>query len=160
MNKINLLFAMLLIVIATTLPSCEKGATGPAGANGTVNISSNIYTVTPGSWSYVPPGGYVTSVADPAITNANTDGIEVFISYNSTSWSGLPISTVVNSGDEMSYTYMNGQMIFEYGYTSAPTDTLYFKIVVISPTVMKQHPNTNWNDYDQIQSIIDAQRSN
>src|SRR5271166_5290537 len=89
-------------IIAVTLSSCQKGDTGPAGTNGTngvANISTNIYSITPGSWSAVS-GGYGVNISDASIASANSDGIDVFISQTSGQWIGLPLSNFLTSGDE------------------------------------------------------------
>ncbi|NNM95563.1 MAG: hypothetical protein HKL88_08925 [Bacteroidia bacterium] len=146
--------------IAVTLFACkgDTGPAGPAGTNGVANISSNIYTVSPGSWSNPSAGLYNYVASDASITNANTDGIEVFMSGNNTNWFGLPLTNVFANPDELFFMYINGQITFEYDGSSAPATTQYFKVVVIPPAVMKQHPRTNWKNWSEVSAIIQAQK--
>jgi len=84
MKTTNFLALFSAIAIALSFNSCTKdGATGPAGANGTnglngingtngvANISSNIYSITPGSWSNPQTGEYIVNIVDDSIKNAN-----------------------------------------------------------------------------------------
>ena len=148
-----------MAILALTVSSCQKGDTGPAGSagtngtngtNGVANITSAIYPVTPGSWSNPSTDVYTVSYTNSAISDANHDGIEVFISTNGSIWFGLPSTNLISSGDNVEFNYSNGQIEFLYIFTSAPTSTLDFKVVVIPPAIMKQHPNTNWSDYNNV----------
>lgn len=154
---------MAIGIIAATFSACSKGDTGatgpqgPAGANGVANISSNIYSITPGSWSNPQTGEYAVKFADNAISNANTDGIEVFISTDGNTWSGLPTTNLLVNGDQMVYIYENGQITLGYFNSSAPSNTIDLKVVVIPPSQLNLHPNTDWNDYSQVNAIIQAE---
>src|ERR1700744_1747901 len=100
---------MAIAIVAVTFSACSKGDTGaagpqgPAGANGVANISSNVYSVTPGSWSNPNAGEYVVKITDNAVSNANADGIEAFLSTDGNTWLGLPASNLLVSGDQMEY---------------------------------------------------------
>jgi hypothetical protein len=154
---------MAIAIIAATFSACSKGDTGatgpqgPAGTNGVTNISSNIYSITPGSWSNPKTGQYVVNIADNAISNANTDGIEVFISTGGNTWLGLPVTNLLVNGDQMEYVYENGQIVLGYFNSSAPSNTIDLKVVVIPPAQLNLHPNTNWNDYSQVNAIMQAE---
>jgi len=168
-------FLITAAIIATIFTSCSKGdtgatgPTGPAGTNGTngangtngtngvANISSNIYSVTPGDWSSVGTDAYGVNITDASIANANTDGIEVFVSTNGTLWFGLPLNNFLVNGDEMVYEYQNGEIALGYFYSSAPTSTIDLKVVVIPPSIYVQYPNTNWNDYSQVSAIVQTE---
>lgn len=150
-------------IIAATFSACSKGdtgATGPAGANGAngvANISSNIYSITPGDWSNPQSGEYVVNISDNSIASANTDGIEVFVSTNGNLWLGLPSTNLLVNGDQMEFAYENGQITLAYLNSSAPTSTLNLKVVVIPPAELNLHPNTNWNDYSQVNAIMQSE---
>jgi hypothetical protein len=154
---------MGIAIIAATFSACSKGDTGaagpqgPAGTNGVANISSNIYSITPGSWSNPKTGEYAVKFTDNAISNANTDGIEVFISTDGNTWLGLPITNSLVNGDQMAYIYENGQITLVYLYSSAPANTVDLKVVVIPPAQLNLHPNTNWNDYSQVNTIMQTE---
>jgi len=152
---------LMAIGIIAAFAGCAKdGATGPTGTNGTngvANISSNVYSITPGDWSNPQTGEYLVSITDASIGDANTDGIEVFISTNGTTWLGLPTNNLLVNGDQMEFAYQNGAIILDYLYSSAPTSTLDLKVVVIPPAEINLHPNTNWNDYSQVNAIMQAE---
>jgi len=171
MKTTKFLTLFMSMGIALLFNSCSKdGAAGPAGANGTngingtngangvANISSNIFSITPGSWSNPQTGQYIINFNDDSIKNASKDGIEFFVSTNSTLWLGLPTSNLLANGDQMEYAYQNGQMTLIYLNSSAPSSTIDLKVVVIPPAELLLHPNTNWNDYTQLSNIIQSER--
>lgn len=156
MKKLNVLFSSMGL-IALLFTSCQKGATGPAGAagaNGVANISSTITSITPGSWSNPATGEYIVKVTNAAIANADNDGIEVFISTSTGLYLGLPATNILTNGDQMEFAYQTGAISLLYLNSTAPTSAINLKVVVIPPAIMKQHPNTNWNDYSQIEEIM------
>ncbi|HXP52409.1 MAG TPA: hypothetical protein VN922_20820, partial [Bacteroidia bacterium] len=63
------------------------------------------------------------------------------------------------SGDQMEFAYQTGSASLIYLNSSAPASTINLKVVVIPPAAMIAHPNTNWNDYNQVKAIIDAQNT-
>ncbi|HTB05810.1 MAG TPA: hypothetical protein VK806_02570 [Bacteroidia bacterium] len=165
MKRKTILNTMMAIGIALMLNGCAgkdgaPGATGPAGANGVANITSNVYPITPGSWSNPGTGEYAVNISDASITDATNDGVEVFISTNGTLWLGLPATNLLVNGDQMEFAYQTGQVSLIYLNSSAPSNTVSLKVVTIPPAIMKQHPNTNWKDYSQVQSIINSQNAN
>lgn len=142
------------MAVSIALSSCTKeGATGPQGANGVANISTNIYEITPSMWSWVGVGTYPTcSITVTAITNSNADDVEVFASdyTDNGDWGQL--------GTEYQFGYTNGIVNIVYNSTSQePIWNAYFKVVVIPPSIYVSHPNTNWSDYSQVKAIIDVE---
>ncbi len=147
-----------------TGPTGPTGPTGTAGTNGTngvANIHDTIYTITPGLWQS-SGNDFVIVFNNPYITNFNTDEVDAYSNGSSTAnWIALPAFNIFATGDEESFGYNNGTFTFIYaGASSAPSKTYYVKVVVIPPSVMNQHPNTNWHDYRQVLAIIDAEKSN
>lgn len=162
-NKI--LTITMAIAIAITFLSCSKGEQGTPGINGTngvANISTNIYTINTGQWinGGLPVWSY--TVSDDAITNSNTDAVEVYFSTdNAGDWAGMPFSNAFYTGDELIYDYGNNgvssNVLINYLYNSAPPQTIYIKVVTIPPSIMVKYPNTNWHNYSQVQAIIESQ---
>ncbi|MBS1647830.1 MAG: hypothetical protein JST67_10865 [Bacteroidetes bacterium] len=144
---------------ALIFSSCQKGATGPqgpAGTNGAANISSSIYTITPGTWSAGIMGGYTASFSDASITNPDKDAIQVYVSgVSSGYWLAIPGSNLFSNGDNMTYSYISGQIALDYyGVTSAPSSTIYAKVVVIPPTQRRAHPHVNYNNYNEVKAVF------
>ena len=156
-------FLLTTALIAAIFSSCSKGDTGPAGpagtngTNGVANISSNIFSITPGSWSNPQTGEYLINISDGSITDASTDGVEVFISTDGTTWLGLPTTNLLVNGDQMEFAYQNGQISLLYLNSSTPSSTIDLKVVIIPPAVMISHPHTNWNNYSEVNVIMKSE---
>jgi hypothetical protein len=150
--KISLFVMLLGVVIASCSKTGPAGPTGPAGANGVANITTTTFTVTPGQWNTITAGAsYQTMLSVSALTNANTDNIEVSATGNmSAGWGILPVSNLIYNGDEMAIVYRNGQVEVDYFYSSAPTVTVYFKVSVIPPAMIHQHPGLTKNQIIQL----------
>jgi len=138
----NLKTLILIAAIAVLFNSCAKdgapGATGPAGANGTngtngnANVTYQTFTITPGSWSGTS-GIFSSLQNDAGIIDATKDLVDVDVSTNQSTFFGCPISSYLAGGDDLSYAFKNGQITFIYLNSTAPTQTLYFKVTVIPP---------------------------
>jgi hypothetical protein len=116
-----------------TGPAGPTGATGATGANGSGNIKTVIYTVTVSDWTAVT-GGYGVELSDNYIADADSDNVDVALSFNPTgTWIGMPITNVETTGDQLIFEYANSVVTLYYFYTAAPTQTLYFKLTVIPP---------------------------
>ncbi len=116
------------------------GATGATGANGTANIKTNIYPVTSSGWTTISAGAsYKVVFADANISDADSDAVSVAVgSAANGPWLEIPTINIVNSGDQMVFGYQNNQASVIYLYTSAPSSTLYFKVTVIPPALIKK----------------------
>jgi len=150
----------ILVLLSATLlfTACKKQEpTPPAGV---VGLSSNIYTVTPAAWGLSGLNGQEAAfITDTWLNDPINDGVEVFVSgYPDGKWMGMPASNLVQTGDYVEYLYSNQQIEIVYDGTPSPGINLYIKVVVIPPAIMKQHPNTNWKDYDQVEALIEAQK--
>ncbi len=169
MKTTKFLTAVMAIGIAATFFACTKGdtgATGPQGpaatngingANGVANIKDSIYTIYTYNWLTETNGFYVV-LDNFHLTSSTTDGVEVFFSEEDVTWQGLPESYAIVPGDNLQYQYDNLWIQLNYYYASKPTITIYCKVVVIPPSVMAQHPNTNWKNYSEVQAIIKSQK--
>ena len=131
-----------ILLIAISFASCTKeGATGPAGATGATgatgnaNVESGTISVTPGSWTTVTAGSlYSCAITDNNITNVNADDISVSVATGSNSnFIQLPGNNILSGGDSFDVIDQNGEVIIYYFNTSAPTQSLNFKVTVIPP---------------------------
>jgi len=167
MNTKNYSFYLLLCIIWV---SCSKdGAIGPQGPqgqqgntgnNGVANISIRIFTIGQGQWSNIGGGEFEYGYIDSAITNADSDAVEVFDQeeVDPNAYTPLPYSNFYASGDLLTYDYaIHGVDIF-YFYSYAPNFPVTIKIVVIPPAIMIKHPNTNWRDYGEVSTIFNSQK--
>lgn len=135
-------------------PAGPTGSTGPAGS-GVANISINIYHIPPTAWS-AASGSYSVTISDASITNADSDAVEASIGSGTGTWIALPTVNIINSGDNIGFSYLNRLVTLNYIYSSAPSIDMYLKVIVIPPAIMKQHPNVDWKDYSQAEAIING----
>jgi len=170
MEKVRFIKAVAIAVIAIALYSCkgDTGPAGPAGVNGnTANVSVYTFTVTPGSWS--TNSSYPWEI-DCSLTTGviNTSGaMECYYSADSVNFLQLPwISNGNTPYYEQSWVYntIGGVSVRWYNIAANPTTAptappkAYFKVVSIPPSVIKQNPNVNWNDWHDISSVLVAER--
>ena len=158
MKKSKFLTTILATAIAITFYSC-KGDTGPAGlagANGAAHINVTICTVTT-AWTAIA-GGYEVSFIVPEITDATNDMVVVYSEFANNDYVPLPQNNVLVSGDNLTFTYTVGSILFDYQGSGNPSGGI-FKVVVVPPAAMNLHPNTNWHDYSQVNAIIEMQNA-
>lgn len=160
-------------VIAIALAGCAgkdgaPGATGPQGPQGNANVIDHTFPIISTDWSFSLPGYYWVQFIDNDITQSilNTGSVEVFVNYNTGSWNNLPYTEVISPSltgiwslnealntMQINYTYSD-QINHNDPNTEYTASTIYFKIVCIAGPVMKKHPNTNWHNYNEVESII------
>jgi hypothetical protein len=154
MRKTIILGMFALIVL--TFGACTKakdgapGATGPTGANGVANISSQIISVTPGSWSSSGSGFWSYSVYESDITNSDLDAVMVYYYAGSSQYLAMPISGAFVSGDNLTFSFLPNQINLLYINATAPTTTTSYRVVVIPPALIK--PNVDYKNYSAVQS--------
>lgn len=170
--------------------SCSKGDTGPpgpqgaqgtAGINGSANIISTTYTVTTSVVSkdteslWTPVGSptyhWVAGFAD---TNIMISSLDVILAYWSTGygadWNALPVTSLINNNDEMSYRYNNDSISFTYytggapytkypGYpaTSPAFGSILFKVLIVPPGLAINYPDVNWKNASQVTALPEIQ---
>ena len=151
----NIGMVMLMSITAILFNGCKgkDGAPGATGPAGNANVHSGTVSVTPGSWSNPQTGEYTAAFSDPSLTNATVDGVEAFISPDGVTWLAIPQTSLLVNGDNMSYAYQNGAVTFIYLYTSAPTVTVYLKVVVIPPA-LRTNPNVNYKNYESLKKAF------
>lgn len=165
MKKRTILNAMMAVGIAVALSGCAgkdgaDGAPGPAGANGVANISSYNYAIQPSDWAPVSSNQWsATSVNQNLPT---TDLVEAFYSTDNASFFPMPQTSIWVTGDNLTFGYKTGSYI-EFFYTNAGTSvvppvTVYINAFDVPPAVMKQNPNTHWNNYSEVHAIMQVQK--
>jgi hypothetical protein len=170
-----------ILAIAAIVASCSKGDTGPAGPIGTTgatgisgvaNINTSIYIVSALSTPWVattssPTYNWVAACVDTNITANNVDAVVVYWNNNiNEGWMPLPVPSLINQGDQMSYRYNDDSVSFTY-YTggtavAAPSSysnyaTIYFKVAVIPPALQLKYPGTNWKDAAEVATLPEVQ---
>ncbi len=159
--KNSMLLVLALVTIMLTFNSCRKGDTGPQGPTGNANVIGTN-TITVSSWN-ASGHNWTADLLTNAITPDIVDygSVQVFIQYGN-EWWALPDINGVNVT----------QFGFSDGYVSLlnsntdDTQALYpgvqtFRIVIISSSNAKAHPDMNWNNYEEIKqtySIIELKK--
>jgi hypothetical protein len=157
--KTKTMLTAMALVIAMTFFACkgDTGAAGPAGTNGTANISNSTATISPGEWNNPSSGFYEVGLSVSAITDYNNDDVQCYIQTSSGGgWFALPQTSFLTNGDDMTFDVVSGGVNILYLNSSAPTITLAFRAVVIPPTeVAKMKANkVDLNDYNQVNAYI------
>ncbi len=157
MKKIALILLAATMVIFN---SCTKtGPQGPAGPQGNANVrGSDPFTVT--SWAFdANENAYVASFNHVDITQAVADRgvVQVFLYYSSdNTWRNLPD---IFNGTQFYFRFSTGGFEIYYSTVdgsvpSFPTGPWTFRSVVISPSNKQAHPNTNWNNYQEVMQAL------
>jgi hypothetical protein len=134
-------YITILAVAIIFFDSCTKqvaGPAGPTGANGAQGAAAaysvTIDSVMPPSWvSTGTTFNFTIPVA--SMTSPNNSIVEVYYatSYNELStWYELPISNALIATDNFDFLFYLYNVTILYTYSSAPTQQLYFKVVVIN----------------------------
>lgn len=175
-------FKVLSFVAAAALmlagcggPKGDTGPMGPAGAQGpqgNANVIEQTYSVTTPSWVAVgSPAYWYVQLPDSYLTSdiMNYGSAEAFVSYNAgTSWNNIPYSEVVATNVtgiwtvndaigtvQVNYTYSDGTLGSDPN--TEYSTTCYFKVVTIAGSVMKKHPNTDWHNYNAVESVVNQE---
>lgn len=163
MNRTTIKIMAATMLLLTTFASCKKGDTGAAGTNGNANVLDNTLVIRPSDWiSSSTNWEYYVDFTDGQITQDVVDNgmVSIFFSvFNGTGWQAIPYTYYYNSTTSLSFGYnyiLNGGSIFiNISNSSAFTfGTYVFKIVAIGGSQRKAHPNTDWNNYDQVKAAL------
>ena len=155
----------LFLVVALLAISCSKdgetGPAGPAGANGTNGnanvIGTNTITTTSSYWTSYEGGiMWYTSLQAQGITQSIVDkGIVSVFRSNTAGWDAMPSTFGFQS---WTYSFGVGFVNIYTTYTNLITfpnpDIQTFRVVIISPSNRLSHPNTDWNDYNQVKEAL------
>lgn len=126
----------MLIILVLLITSCSTDSLdGIDGKDGIVNISTTLFTVTPGQWVQ-HSNWFGVNLIVPGIKDSINDIVIVTASKVNTSyagqWFGLPLTGIIVTGDLLDYVYGKGQATIGYNYYAAPTSNIIIKIQVIS----------------------------
>jgi len=153
----------LSMMIIATLGSCKKGDTGAAGVDGNANVNSVTWTINTTDWQWDGTSklNYVT-IPDPEITSdiVSTGTVSVFITANpaNTNWNALPLTLWSNPSYNYGFVYSYNQLQITFSNTNlasaTPNATIYAKIVAISASNLRKHPNTDWHNYEQVKATL------
>src|SRR4051812_2169943 len=97
MKKVFKIKTLLIMQIILSFLGCKKGEQGPAGKDGTVNVTHATFSVSP--WSSNSTRWF-TKLSVPEITSEtlNSAAIQAYVSVTPDSWMAIP-TTVVSSTD-------------------------------------------------------------
>ena len=164
LKVLSVVAATALMLAGCTGPKGDPGATGPQGPQGNANVSETTYTIY--SWSWSSPQ-YYAALTIPSLTQNIQDygSVTAFISIdNGLTWNSIPTTTVDPSENAYwSLATQTGlaQISFEWQSKLADGDpnatwatSTLAKVVCVASGVMKKHPNTNWNNYYQVESVV------
>ena len=141
-----------------------QGPQGATGADGNANVKTGTVLINPSSWNWNAPtlSNYV-NINDPDITASivSSGMVSVFFSTSSGTWIALPTttysgSTLINYGYGYSLSTVTISVTSSSG-TSLTFNPITFKVVAIASSIRKANPNTDWNNYEQVQKIIDKE---
>jgi len=180
MKKHTMKITAAALILIATLGGCvkgDKGDTGPAGTNGTngtngsngnANVTAYTITVNASNWASGGSGFYYVDVPFPQITAdvVNKGTVSMFKQGNAGVWVAMPYSEYYNSSISFYYGFNHSvgtTRIFlqnSSGGTITFSGTNYFKAVIIPSSQRRAHPETNWNNYKEVQPFLEASESN
>lgn len=140
-----------------------NGSNGANGANGNANVvGSQEFTTSAANWSSSGGGLFwQTNLTGASIITQNIvdRGIVLvfrkYVANGLAQWAPLPDT---NTNVNISYTYGLGVISFFTQSTNATIipnpGVITFRYVVISPSNKLAHPNTNWNDFEEVKKVL------
>lgn len=153
-----------LLFITTTLlffAGCKKSSTGPAGKDGSANVTATTYSA--GSWAWSSPNYYV-NLSVPELTSANINSAAVMVYFKTANnWIAVPYTQYNSPADYyMNFNTSVGNVQVTWFYDSSLSSgsdpnayystTVQYKVVVIPPTVAKANPGLNLKDYAAVKT--------
>ena len=126
-----------------------NGTNGSIGATGNANVQVINFTVS--TWTL---NGQTWSYTYPSTINGN-GAVMVYINNSGVYWA-LPFTT---QDIELSFQASTSQLaifVLSASGTTAISNpgTMAFKAVTIPPAMKVLHPNTNWQNYSEVKSIL------
>ncbi|RAR73796.1 hypothetical protein [Flavobacterium aciduliphilum] len=174
--KKTLFKTSIVMLIALITMSCSKdgatGPAGPAGANGTNGtngnanvIGTNSFTTTSSNWTSGGGGVFwtanltgATSITQNIVDKGIVSVFRMYTVNGATQWSPLPDT---NINQNLSFSYGVGTISFLMQSTNATAianpGAITLRYVVISPSNKRAHPNTNWNNYEEVKEVLHLQ---
>lgn len=147
--------SLLLILALGGLSACTKEVVQPA----TPQAYSAVYSITPSNWSTSDNGiSYSTTFNVPELSNAIFDhgAVIVYLSFDNNIYEALP---EVFDGISYGAIHSPGSVTIDYhavdGSTvSAPSGTVYAKIILINAQQLSMHPGVNLRDYNAVKNTF------
>lgn len=165
LRSVSKIFGTTMIIgMLVFSTSCKKGDTGPAGTNGkdgNANVVSS--TITSSNWVYTSPSWKI-DFTYPAITQSIIDNgaVLVYLQVGS-AYNQLPLTTYPSSTYSRTYevsSYVGGVAIYatDSDLTQpANPGSKKFKVVVIAASGLKQNPNVNLDNYEEVKAAFNIQ---
>lgn len=167
-KMIRIGLATLLCLTLTTFSSCKKaekgedgpiGLTGATGPAGNANVENYSVDVNPGDWSYNSLYKrwyykYYTSVnSNSAVLAYVMSGSgKQAIPYHEHS----PVDIEFGMATDLflATPYIEFQYTNVNSFTTAPTSTRNFYLVVIPPAMIAAHPETDFKNYEEVKATF------
>lgn len=152
-------FIMLMGVSTLMINGCKKDDDSnlqPKGNYGNANETTSNITIASGDWQVDGANGWQHTFNAIGF-NPTVGANEVFLSSDNTNWVALPVTLSANQ--EIAYSFNSSSLTIDdamIGTTplNLPTNTMYIKIVSITPAMKKLNPNTNWKNYSEVKTAL------
>jgi hypothetical protein len=152
----------LIIITAITVNSCKKGKDGEPGKDGISSVTSHTFSVS--NWTDNATYWY-THLSTPELTsdNINSTSVQVYFSTVANNWQAMPFTYVGSTDHFMNYISAISLIEVRWEYNGAGSGsspvTIYgaasmFKVVIIPPAIIKQHPNVDLNNYNEVKETF------
>jgi hypothetical protein len=137
-----------------------QGATGATGSTGNANvIASGIYSPSSSNWGYNSTSSqYYTNLIDSSITPAviSSGAVMVYLINLDGSNTALPYNN--SSGYYTNYVLQTYMAQIQVGLSNSGTPdnpgSKQYRIVVIASALRKAYPNADWQNYYEVQKLI------
>ncbi len=145
-------------------PQGPAGTADTSGTNGNSNVHTTIVGVGSANWNWIATEKHLKIDLNCPLINSDVMNYGLVQAYrkNNNQWIALPNTYYPIINSDLTCTFdINfislGICRIRY-YRSdrnevRPIDQL-FKIVTVSGTAKAAHPNTNWNNYEEVEAII------
>jgi hypothetical protein len=160
MKKTTTIFLTALMLIAVLFTNCKKepgpkgdtgatGAQGPAGPAAKYYDISKVFSSSTNSASYALPN--VLNTGDVVLVYVlDTYSFKYILPYKGS----LTTATSITDNFDLTYSVGSITVFLENKTTLSNVHIVYFKIVVISASAIKQNPNLDYSNFDQVQQVF------
>jgi hypothetical protein len=165
MKTLKVIISIVVIASTTLIQGCtKKGDVGPAGKDGSSNVSATVFQAS--SWSWSAPNYYINlNVPEITSDNLTSAAIMVYFTKDNTKWIAVPF-TQYNSPYNylMGFNTSIGQVqvtwIYDSSLSSGDNPNIYYgvttqyKVVVIPKGAKAAHPDVNLNNYSEVKKAF------
>lgn len=165
MKTLKLISIITIVTTVAFLVGCtKKGEDGPAGKDGSSNVSATVFSVS--SWAWTAPN-YYSNLSVPEITtdNLNSAAIMVYFSKGNNTWTAIPFTQYDSPSNYfMGFNTSVGNVqvtwIYDSSLSSGSNPNTYYgvniqcKVVVIPKAARDAHPNVNLNNYSEVKTVF------